>query len=446
MIDEEKLKERCKTSLKKFWKIFEDHVVTVGGRNYIYINNNAPVLAVAHLDTVVNPTKVFNFNTYTRNGLTICKTPTLDDRLGAYMILDLFPELLGDGWADILLTEGEETGNSTAELFALDWNDESKDINRDINWICEFDRAGTALSGRDDVVLYSFDDSDTRNMLKENGYNEIARGSLTDICKLEGLGVKAFNFGVGYHENHTTKAWACLEEAEYAAKKFVELYNSKKDTRLKHEKKVWVQTRIPSTVHRPKFYPGDIIVAYNNKAQPYTVVRSSSEGYVLLDKSGDRYNSSGAGMYRATRTCALCYDSRQPVVSMPGPGYSLRVCVDCYTDSYRDDCECVSCGALVPVHELEDKFGLLCAYCDSQSNMRIAIGEVVRFVSGKKIFEVVDILVSGKYMLASPDGYLFTNGGLGYDKDKLVPIREEQEVGMAYDLLYPIAEENDDLY
>ena len=308
LIDPDSLKNFCKRSVENFIKEYEEHVVTHGNRRYIYINNGAPVLWVAHMDTVINPQKKFNFNVYSRDGITICKTPTLDDRLGMYLILDLLPSLLGEGCADILITDEEESGRSTADLFARDWADEKVIMNRNINWIAEFDRAGSWASGSNDVVLYDFDDGETRTLLKKHGFKNPGRGLFTDICRLHDLKVKAFNFGVGYHDNHSTTAWACFEELERIIGLYVAMHKKIKDTKLEHERKYTTTTAHwqPKTyLSNDVFFIGEMVSLSAAPTKTYMVVSYSGENYTI-DDDGDTITISGRLLFRKTGMCALC--------------------------------------------------------------------------------------------------------------------------------------------
>ncbi len=82
---------------------------------YFYKDNGSNVLAVAHLDTVADADERKCRFVVTEGGGTVVFSRALDDRLGAYIILELLP-LLGLKY-DILLTVGEESGLSTAAHF-----------------------------------------------------------------------------------------------------------------------------------------------------------------------------------------------------------------------------------------------------------------------------------------------------------------------------------------
>ena len=144
-------------------------------------------------------------------------SPSLDDRLGVWMI-GYF--LLRTGLCyDILLTDGEERGKSSASYFKPP---------RQYNWIFEFDRRGT------EVVMYQFENKDMKTKLEGYGYHP-EWGSFSDISYLDDLGCKAFNFGVGYHNEHTTFCHALIGDIERAANHFLPFYDNEKNALLPHD-------------------------------------------------------------------------------------------------------------------------------------------------------------------------------------------------------------------
>lgn len=183
-------------------------------RYYFFKDNGSNVLAVAHLDTVQKkgwceavrlPHDTFIFS------------PKLDDRLGAYVILELLPKLGVN--CDILLTTDEEQGASTASEF---------ETTKQYNWIVEFDRMGS------DVVLYQYEAHKITDALEDQGF-KIGQGSYSDIRDLVHLNCKAFNVGVGYENYHSEDCYARLRVLLLNVTRFVKFYLKHKDTRFEHE-------------------------------------------------------------------------------------------------------------------------------------------------------------------------------------------------------------------
>lgn len=159
------------------------------GDQHSFQDNDSKILAVAHLDTV-QPIDSFCIAADVA-GDTLVFNPKLDDRLGAYTILDLLPKL-GIKF-DILFSENEEKGRSTAADFETD---------KEYNWIVEFDRCGT------DVVTYSY--NWPKGLLEK--YFEVGHGTCSDICYMEHVGAKGMNVGIAYKGEHGRRCYFVLQD------------------------------------------------------------------------------------------------------------------------------------------------------------------------------------------------------------------------------------------
>ena len=189
-----------------------------GGEDYYHFRDNGSrVLAVAHLDTVVRPEgRIPRFAAAKAGPLVV--SGALDDRLGAYVILRLLPAL--GVTCDWLLTVGEESCASTAEFF---------EPARDYDWVIEFDRMGT------DVVMYQYEDEDSRHTVAAAGA-QVGQGSFSDITSLEHLGVKAFNWGVGYRgDYHSEKGYALLNDTFAMTAKYLRFHAQNAGTAMPHD-------------------------------------------------------------------------------------------------------------------------------------------------------------------------------------------------------------------
>ncbi len=206
MIDVSRLKHVCELPVEAFASHGET-VVTPGGSNYVFRDQGEPVLAVAHLDTVLPGTP------FSHDGERVY-CPALDDRLGVHLLLDVLP-LLGVRF-DLLLTDGEERGCSTARWFVPP---------RRYNWMFSFDRAGT------DVVLYQYDTPESRRLLHRAGFR-VGVGSYSDIADLWFLGCAGFNFGCGYHGQHRLDCYADLGETREMVARFVAFWELHRARRL----------------------------------------------------------------------------------------------------------------------------------------------------------------------------------------------------------------------
>lgn len=227
--DRKVLKRICEMDERKFARAYDMEVVGVAQKApdnfYAFKDNGSDILAVAHLDTVGLAWQRTARFVDTEDGPVVFSR-ALDDRLGAYIILELLPAL-GIQF-DILLTVGEENGRSTAGFF---------EAPKDYNWMIEFDRGGT------DVVMYQYEnlptvingkDVDIADLVKASGAR-VGEGIFSDICYLEHLGCKGFNWGVGYQDYHGPRAHAFLEDTFWMVSKFLRLHDAIADIHLPHE-------------------------------------------------------------------------------------------------------------------------------------------------------------------------------------------------------------------
>lgn len=168
-----------------------------GANWYAFKDNGSSILAVAHLDTCVPHDRRKTVLADTAGGQVVY-SGALDDRLGAYVLSSLLPEMGLE--FDLLFTVGEEMGMSTAEHF-----DPRQHHSRDYDWIIEFDRGGT------DVVLYQYEDDDLIERVEATGAR-VEQGIFSDISYMEHLGVKALNWGVGYRDYHSTRGHVWLDD------------------------------------------------------------------------------------------------------------------------------------------------------------------------------------------------------------------------------------------
>jgi hypothetical protein len=207
------LRRRCKSSITSIFDWLESEGGKIEGRKgyqHGFLDRGSKVLAVAHLDFVGS--KVW-FDVAKVSGQHWVMCPSLDDRLGVYTILDFLPSVGIE--VDILLTENEERGMSTAKDFTT---------RKKYNWIVEFDRKGT------DVVTYCY--TWPKGVLEE--YFKKGFGSYSDIADLDWMGCKAMNVGVGYHNEHTDYSFFVVEEWASQMRKFLRFYRDKKNTYYKH--------------------------------------------------------------------------------------------------------------------------------------------------------------------------------------------------------------------
>ena len=171
---------------------------------HLFLDRGGSVLGVAHLDTVQ---KFSDIRIDHRRG--IIRSQTLDNRLGAWLIGWVLPRM--GVVADVLFTDNEERGASTAEYFTP---------RKQYNWVFSFDRGG------DDVVLYQHEWSPYSRRLEDAGF-KIGMGSYSDIASMD-LGCLGVNIGCGMENYHSKDAWCDIGILKRNLNRFVRFYKDNK--------------------------------------------------------------------------------------------------------------------------------------------------------------------------------------------------------------------------
>jgi hypothetical protein len=210
--DPNALRGACETDSRDFPLPRYDLPPTANGRHrfYYFHDNGADILAVAHLDTV-QPDTTLQL-TDTAAGL-LATSGGLDDRLGVYVITSLLPAL--GIHTDILLTTDEEMGQSTA--FDFDPARHKAEDFTGYRWMFEFDRAGT------DVVSYQYESTALDDLIRQSGAQP-GQGSYSDIADLDHLHCAGVNWGVGYHDYHSERSHAWLDDTFRSVARFQRFY------------------------------------------------------------------------------------------------------------------------------------------------------------------------------------------------------------------------------
>lgn len=178
-------------------------------KDYIYCKGTAPILLVAHLDTVYD-------HSYRRAGFfkyepqqesqkkqlffdkeqSVLWSPQglgADDRAGVFLILKLLQNGLRP---HVVFTTDEEIGGLGAETFANHYKKILKKSN--IKYIIEVDRQGS-----EDCVFYDCANEEFEKYINSFGFiTDI--GSFSDISIIcPACGIAGVNLSVGYYNEHT---------------------------------------------------------------------------------------------------------------------------------------------------------------------------------------------------------------------------------------------------
>lgn len=186
----------------------------VMGRKHIFQDNGSNVLAIAHLDYVLEDPLVQRVYLPTRE---ILISPKHDDRLGVYLITEMLP-LMGI-LPDVLLTTDEEIGRSTGGDFSPP---------KQYNWMFMFDRRGSGC------VTYMYNNQTWQTALKKSF--DVQQGSGSCISHMEHLECSAVNVGTAYHDEHSDMCYVDLGELDRQLSKFKEFWEVNKDVYFQHSK------------------------------------------------------------------------------------------------------------------------------------------------------------------------------------------------------------------
>lgn len=195
---------------EEIFRHFNKHIVNEKffDKRYVFVDMKAPILYVAHIDTVQ---KLLPANEIRINESNVFATG-LDDRLGCYLAFRL--NLLGLK-GDILICDHEEINMTTAKHFTTD---------KAYHWVCEFDREG------EDAVTYRKSSSLFENSLKSVGIS-MGVGTYSDISELVLSNRPCmFNLGIGYHRAHSSQSYLDIKEMVRNVGRFSKFYEKFKAT------------------------------------------------------------------------------------------------------------------------------------------------------------------------------------------------------------------------
>ena len=172
--------------------------------SYILVKGEAPVLLVAHMDTVHKvPVRDICVS---KDGDILMSPQGIggDDRCGVYALVSCYALSPVKPW--LLFTCDEETGGKGASMFAKDYPRLPKAL-RDIKVLIEIDRRGS-----DDAVYYDCDNTDLEDYITSKGFTT-DWGSYSDICDIApAMGVAAVNLSSGYYNAHQTHEYIVRSE------------------------------------------------------------------------------------------------------------------------------------------------------------------------------------------------------------------------------------------
>lgn len=200
---------------RKLTVMYENAVVRKG--SYILVPGKAPVMLVAHLDTVHRePVKTI---CRSDNGNILMSPQGIggDDRCGVYALVTAHERAAVKPW--LLFTCDEEVGGVGASAFCAEYDKGKmpKDLSS-LKAIIEIDR-----KGRDDAVYYDCANTDFESYITKKGF-KTQFGSFSDISVVAPkLGVAAVNLSSGYYNAHTKHEYINQKHLNTTIRKVVEI-------------------------------------------------------------------------------------------------------------------------------------------------------------------------------------------------------------------------------
>ena len=213
---EDFLRSTQKQLFKRLAKKFKRNALISKG-NFIIVHGQAPVMLVAHLDTVhEEPVRDICLSV---DGNIIMSPQGIggDDRCGVFALVKAYRLSKIKPW--LLFCCDEEIGGLGAKKFCLAHQQKQLPNELDnLKFIIELDR-----KGKNDAVFYRCDNPDFESYISGKGF-KIAQGSFSDISLIAPeLGIAAVNLSCGYYAAHTRHEYIIRSQLDAVIHKVVDI-------------------------------------------------------------------------------------------------------------------------------------------------------------------------------------------------------------------------------
>jgi len=197
----------------------------VSENNFILVCGQAPVMLVAHLDTVHSEPVRTICKSKDKNVLMSPQGIGGDDRCGVFALVKTYELVDKKPW--LLFTCNEATGGLGANAFCKAHKNSKlpAELNA-LKFLVEIDRRGSR-----DAVYYDCDNLEFEKYIASKGF-QTAFGSFSDISYVAPeLGIAAVNLSSGYYNAHTLHEYIVRSELEHVIEKVCEMVaDAVKDT------------------------------------------------------------------------------------------------------------------------------------------------------------------------------------------------------------------------
>lgn len=215
---EDFLRPTQKQLFKRLCKKFKGKTIIRKG-NFILVRGQAPVILVAHLDTVHDEPVCEICKTADGNILMSPQGIGGDDRCGVFALVKIYKSAKVKPW--LLFTCDEEVGGIGAKAFCC--AHKQKQLPKEIDslkFIVEIDRRGA-----NDAVFYRCANQDFESYVTSKGF-KTAQGSFSDISLITPeLGVAAVNLSSGYYHAHTLHEFINRRELDSTIDRVIDIIN-----------------------------------------------------------------------------------------------------------------------------------------------------------------------------------------------------------------------------
>lgn len=273
---EDFLRPTQKQLFKRLCKKFKGKTLISKG-NFILVHGQAPVMLVAHLDTVhEQPVKDICVSA---DGNIIMSPQGIggDDRCGVFALVKIYRLSKIKPW--LLFCCDEEIGGLGAKKFCLAHQQLQLPNDLDnLKFIIELDR-----KGKNDAVFYRCDNPDFTAYISGKGFTT-AQGSFSDISLIAPeLGIAAVNLSCGYYAAHTRHEYINRSQLNAVIHTVVGIVaeSSRDDLPIFNYKEILLQTSSASNI---RHYNNLSLIRDDQNNTPYNISADLLDIYeALLD-------------------------------------------------------------------------------------------------------------------------------------------------------------------